>query len=134
MNRRISILIPALIVAALLAPTAARAERTVTITGGGWGHGIGMSQYGAYGRALNGKSASQILEHYYTGADVGSKKMPKVRVGLLQERNQVALTSSPHLGGSGDVTWKIAGETEPLASGGPGVNWRVEPSSTGGFR
>src|SRR5687767_4907714 len=106
MKRRTSALILVAVLGVLMAPAAARAERTVTITGGGWGHGIGMSQYGAYGRALNGKSAEAILEHYYSGASVGAKKMPKVRVGLLQERNSVALTSSPHLGGSGDVVWK----------------------------
>lgn len=134
MTRRTSTLILISLIGALMVPTVARAERTVTITGGGWGHGIGMSQYGAYGRALKGRTASEILEHYYTGAEVGSKKMPKVRVGLLQERSQVALTSAPHLGGSGDVAWRIAGEQEPLASGGPGVEWRVEPSATGGYR
>jgi SpoIID/LytB domain protein len=106
----------------------------VTITGGGWGHGIGMSQYGAYGRALNGKSAEQILEHYYRGAEVGSRRMPKVRVGLLQDRNAVALSSSQYLGGSGEVVWKVAGEKDPLATGGPEAGWRVEPSSTGGIR
>ena len=134
MTRKASPLIAVALVGALLAPTAARAERTVTITGGGWGHGIGMSQYGAYGRALNGRSAEEILEHYYSGAQVTKKRMPKVRVGLLQDRSSVALTSSPHLGGSGDVVWKVAGEKRTLASGGPGVKWRVEPSATGGMR
>jgi len=134
MTRKAYPLIVVALVGALLAPTAARAERTVTITGGGWGHGIGMSQYGAYGRALNGRSAEEILEHYYSGAQVTSKKMPKVRVGLLQDRSSVALTSSSHLGGSGDVVWKVAGEKRRLAGGGPGVGWRVEPSATGGMR
>ncbi|MCA9378964.1 SpoIID/LytB domain-containing protein, partial [Candidatus Dojkabacteria bacterium] len=35
------------------------------------GHGVGMSQYGAYGLAQNGWGASQILTHYYTGVVVG---------------------------------------------------------------
>lgn len=35
------------------------------------GHGVGMSQYGAYGLANNGWTASQILTHYYTGVSVG---------------------------------------------------------------
>lgn len=134
MTRKASLVVTAALVGALLVPTTARAERTVTITGGGWGHGIGMSQYGAYGRALNGRSAEEILEHYYSGAQVTSKKMPKVRVGLLQDRSSVSLVSSAHLGGSGDVVWKVAGEDRTLASGGPGVRWRVEPSATGGMR
>lgn len=34
-----------------------------TIEGGGWGHGVGLSQWGAYGMALDGYSADQILAH-----------------------------------------------------------------------
>jgi stage II sporulation protein D len=41
-------------------------------TGGGFGHGVGMSQYGAIGMAERGKSATQILNHYYSGAEVGT--------------------------------------------------------------
>ena len=41
-----------------------------TFTGGGWGHGVGMCQIGAIGRAESGQSFRQILEHYYNGAVV----------------------------------------------------------------
>ena len=41
-----------------------------TFDGGGWGHGVGMSQYGARGMATQGGTAVTILQHYYTGADV----------------------------------------------------------------
>jgi len=44
---------------------------TVTISGAGWGHGVGMSQYGAYGRALDGQSAADILAAYYPGTTLG---------------------------------------------------------------
>jgi stage II sporulation protein D len=40
--------------------------------GGGWGHNVGMSQYGAHGRALAGQTFMQILKAYYTGVDIGS--------------------------------------------------------------
>ena len=36
-------------------------------TGKGYGHGVGMSQWGAQGMALQGRSASEILTHYYLG-------------------------------------------------------------------
>jgi stage II sporulation protein D len=39
-------------------------------TGKGWGHGLGMSQYGAKGMAEAGFNFIQILEHYFTGAKV----------------------------------------------------------------
>ena len=37
----------------------------------GYGHGVGMSQYGANALAGEGKSFVDILEWYYTGAKVG---------------------------------------------------------------
>ena len=36
----------------------------------GYGHRVGMSQYGANAMALNGADYIEILEHYYTGATV----------------------------------------------------------------
>lgn len=44
----------------------------VRIVGGGWGHGVGMSQYGAQAQALDGWSARRILRHWYSGVDLGS--------------------------------------------------------------
>ena len=56
----------ALLVAA--APAAARSTQyAFTITGHGWGHGVGMSQWGAYGYAKHGWEYKAILKHYYTG-------------------------------------------------------------------
>lgn len=43
---------------------------TLTFTGGGWGHGVGMCQTGAIGRAERGQTFKQILAHYYNGAVV----------------------------------------------------------------
>jgi hypothetical protein len=43
-----------------------------TVYGGGWGHNVGMSQYGAHGRALAGQTFIEILKAYYTGVDIGS--------------------------------------------------------------
>lgn len=40
----------------------------VTMAGRGWGHGMGMSQWGAHDRALTGATAAQIVTYYYTGA------------------------------------------------------------------
>jgi SpoIID/LytB domain protein len=49
----------------------ARGRPTAWIfTGGGWGHGVGMCQTGAIGRAEAGQSYRQILEHYFNGAQV----------------------------------------------------------------
>jgi len=63
---------------------AASAATRLVIRGAGFGHGVGMSQYGAYGYAQHGKDYRFILDHYYSGttlAPLGSD--PTVRV-LLQ--------------------------------------------------
>lgn len=41
-----------------------------TITGSGWGHNVGMSQWGAYAMAEQGKTYEEILQFYFTGIDV----------------------------------------------------------------
>ena len=64
-----------------------------TINGSGFGHGVGMSQYGAQGMGLDGYNASQILTHYYQGTAVNAIALPNtnIRVGLLQDRAFVAV-------------------------------------------
>jgi peptidoglycan hydrolase-like amidase len=44
----------------------------LTVYGGGWGHDLGMSQYGAHGRGKSGQTFVEILKAYYTGVDIGS--------------------------------------------------------------
>jgi stage II sporulation protein D len=61
---------------------AARAASLFYIRGGGDGHGIGMSQYGAYGYALHGESYQFILAHYYQGTAL-SQTNPNQTVRVL---------------------------------------------------
>jgi SpoIID/LytB domain protein len=82
MNRWISrifvlLSVPAVFVSVLAVPATSQAATvsipdSFTFTGSGWGHGIGMSQVGARGQAVEGRTAKQILEYYYTGASVAS--------------------------------------------------------------
>lgn len=44
--------------------------KNFSFTGSGFGHGVGMSQVGARGMALEGKSAAEIIQHFYTGVDI----------------------------------------------------------------
>jgi SpoIID/LytB domain protein len=65
--------VPSALAATPPPPTAGGTQRiqivptTVTFYGRGYGHGVGLSQYGARGRALAGQSAATILAHYYVG-------------------------------------------------------------------
>jgi stage II sporulation protein D (peptidoglycan lytic transglycosylase) len=67
----------------------------VRFTGEGWGHGVGMSQWGAQIMALAGMGHRAILEHYYTGATVelAPDLVPhQVVVGLSWGRSEVEVT------------------------------------------
>ena len=112
----------------------AGAATTVIISGGGWGHGIGMSQYGAYGRAQQGASSSGILEHYYSGAKVTKKSMGRIRVGLLQSRSSIAVTPKRFSNDGGLVVFKEQGVPGRVATGGPSARFRVESTGTGRMR
>ncbi len=59
------------------------------VTGRGWGHGVGMVQWGAYGKALLGYSASDILAYYYGGLRPQTYPEP----GLIHVRVASGLTS-----------------------------------------
>jgi hypothetical protein len=48
------------------------APPTITFYGRGYGHGVGLSQYGARGRALAGQTAATILAHYYQGTTLAT--------------------------------------------------------------
>src|SRR4051812_30364661 len=82
-----------LLVALLLPAPAAAATREFTVAGFGWGHGVGMSQYGAEGYALHGWSARQILAHYYPGTTLVREAPQDVRVLLAEDRARVTVGS-----------------------------------------
>ena len=118
MNKSSRFLVTAAVVTGLLGGSmgAARAAEVVqvpagfTINGSGFGHGVGMSQYGAQGMGLAGRSATEILTHYYPGTTVEPLSLPssKIRVGLLQDRVAIAvrgeLVPGQTLGGTFNIT------------------------------
>ena len=79
----------------ITAPTfAEETPATFTFTGSGYGHGVGMSQIGARGQALEGKSAIEILNYYYPGTTVTSQidtQTIRVNIGHLQSTTEFAL-------------------------------------------
>lgn len=69
-------------IACLAFSPASRAASNLYISGAGNGHGIGMSQYGAYGYALHGWTYRHILGHYYQGTGLRTTSSRTVRVLL----------------------------------------------------
>jgi stage II sporulation protein D len=81
----------------VLPAAAARAATTFFIRGGGAGHGIGMSQYGAYGYALHGMDYRFILAHYYTGTALATSN-PSRTVRVLLATGQATFSGASAAG------------------------------------
>jgi stage II sporulation protein D len=126
-------------------PSALAAPSSFRIVGGGYGHGIGMSQYGAHGMALRGASAGRIISFYYGGASARPATLPAtIRVGLLQANRDpstggrlgrvlVRGIEVPGLGGSGGFTVSgvaTSGRVRTRALAGH-VTWSIRPEAGG---
>jgi stage II sporulation protein D len=81
--RQKSAMLVVAVLAALLAPAGAQAGVRWVVVGHGFGHGVGMSQYGAYGYANHGKGYRFILGHYYSGTTIGTLAGPRIVRVLL---------------------------------------------------
>jgi SpoIID/LytB domain protein len=112
---------------------------TVRFHGRGYGHGVGLSQYGARGRAIDGQSAATILAHYYQGTTLGSIPLDTpIRVRVLE--GFAASASNPLVVVGRRGAWRIDGvatvfpdgarlEARPTRSkvtSGPAYTWRVK--------
>jgi stage II sporulation protein D len=81
-------------------PATAEAAKRFTIRGAGFGHGVGMSQYGAMGYATHGWDYKRILAHYYSGTAIGVLTAPRdVRVLLQSTSGSAAFSGASSAGG-----------------------------------
>jgi stage II sporulation protein D len=91
---------PLTVLAVLLAvPITADAAVRHVIRGAGFGHGIGMSQYGAYGYALEGAKYPGILAHYYKGTRLSTAPGEPVRVLLQPVDPYIRVRGATSVGG-----------------------------------
>jgi SpoIID/LytB domain protein len=115
----------------------AAASGEVVFRGGGWGHGLGMSQYGAQGAARLGCTYDQILRRYYTGTEVRPAAMPAtVRLRMLDGGYRVDVAAE-----GGTLSWVLEGCTgptpaDPAAAPCPpqqpaGARWQLRLDDTG---
>src|SRR3954463_681341 len=82
------------ILAALALPAVAPAGTVFLLDGRGWGHGVGMSQWGAEGYARHGYDHRRILAHYYTGTHIAITDPRTGRVLLAQGQDSVRVGSA----------------------------------------
>ena len=103
----------------------------VLIRGRGWGHGVGLSQYGAFAQALEGRTATEILTHYYPGTQVTTDTRAtdnRIRAGM-----QINQRASNIRAMDADVGWRICTpSSDPVRNGRvPHANcldWRTQPA------
>lgn len=69
-NQKFLIVTLTLLAISLNIQSAAAVPATFKFVGSGYGHGVGLSQIGAKGQALEGKSAAEILSYYFPGASI----------------------------------------------------------------
>jgi SpoIID/LytB domain protein len=112
----------------LLGAGVASASPAFFISGRGWGHGVGMSQWGAYGYAQRGTTYDQILAHYYVGTELGNAPLARVRVLLGEGKKTVSIAS--------DGPFRVrdgSGQVSELGAGayalGPGLKLKVDPAA-----
>ncbi|MEA2496103.1 MAG: hypothetical protein QOJ29_4014 [Thermoleophilaceae bacterium] len=77
----------------------AATSSSITIRGAGYGHGIGLSQYGAYGYAAHGSDWKSIVLHYFKGTRLGNAAGRTIRV-LLQSGHGTVWVSGATRAGS----------------------------------
>ena len=67
---------------------------TFVVTGHGWGHGVGLSQWGAYGYAQKGFDYEKIVLHYFPGTELGDAPVSRVRVLLTSGVKTLTVNST----------------------------------------
>ncbi len=122
-----------LIVAAASARPQVKAQAaspvTFVFTGHGYGHAVGLAQYGAFGYAQHGWTYDRILAHYYPGTILAPAPLTKIRVLLAEGRRSVTVASP--------TAFKVrdgAGKTRPLAAGSATVSGAAQLTVTAGGR
>jgi stage II sporulation protein D len=91
----------ALLALALVAPPSSDSAVKFKIRGKGYGHGVGMSQWGAYGYAKKGTGYRKIVRHYYSGTKIGRAKAKRVSVLLAVRSGSVRFSNGRRACGVG---------------------------------
>jgi SpoIID/LytB domain protein len=100
-----------------------------TFFGRGWGHGVGMSQHGARGRALAGQDAATILAHYYQGTTFGSiDPATTVRVLILDAFSATA--GAPLVAHGRGGSWTVDGIAKTFPADARLAAWPVSAGSS----
>lgn len=115
-------------------------DAALVLNGGGWGHGVGMSQYGAMGAATLGCDYATILTTYYPGTQLTelSGERDHVAVHLMKRGHEITTvrTTAAQFNGR-DLDWvacDLSGtDCRVVATQPAGTEWKVRPREDGTF-
>ncbi len=117
--------------------------RSFTFSGSGFGHGVGMSQWGAYGQAKEGRSATEILQHYFSGSavapitdsmDINVSLDSRVQSGSFRlERLSDANSKLEVTAGDGTVTLVSIGDVVKTTYNGGRIDVAITGSTSANF-
>lgn len=127
----------------------AAADGSFAISGRGYGHGRGMSQWGAYGAAQSGLSPAQILSFYYPGTALTGQPNSTIEVSLSKAQSgQIAvdhaggmvlvwsggvLSLPSTLGGSAVTSWRLRNAGGLVLDASTGSSWTQYSYVPGGY-
>src|SRR5438552_7107890 len=102
-------------------------NNSVVLEGGGWGHGVGMSQYGALGKALRGVQAADILANYY-----GGLRPVALTPAQLPSSMKVALDLGRPTAVVGGGRFRVLDGAGHVVAVAPAGSWNVVPGPSPG--
>ena len=141
MSRSLSRLVAVLVVVCSLgvfSPVSAETNNSeITITGKGWGHGVGFSQYGARAMADSGMAVNEILSHYFPGTKTRSLNTLTIGNPMFEDQSPIWVGLSQNLK---EVIFKVEKGTADLcfdetslcvATAYEGESWKFFPNGRG---
>ena len=137
-GRRSSVVVDRVAATVATTPTGTTTTKFV-FAGRGTDHGVGLNQYGAYGRALAGQSYRTILAHYYRGTRIGTvDPAVPMRVRVVQGYRVTVERPAPVYGRSGPFTVAGVAKTFPADAAAvlrrDGSGWRLEVVDASGAK
>ncbi len=99
---------------------------SVTVSGAGWGHGKGMSQWGAYGAASKGLDYAEIVGFYYPGTTLDTLSAKTIRVWISGDTDN-GVHFRPI---KGQTVTDSAGKKLTLPYGSKYTKWRIRRSGS----
>lgn len=106
-------------------------DQALTFEGKGWGHGVGLCQWGARGRALAGQSSAQIVGAYYQGAAVQKASPPDTTIRVLLDSGRRAAPGEPQRVTAQDGRWQVETAGAPTLEAPAGTVLEVSNDGAG---